>query len=363
MTPDPAAGGTDPTSGPSVPSDDLPDGLLIADHTRRVVALNRSGQRLLGYRPDEVLGLDYRKVLPLCDVSGRDWWACTEPYDGLSTRTGSPENCLLFQPTDALPREVLVTARYVRDRPRGRVIRLVVSLRDTASRRRAERETADLVSTFAHELRSPLTSVKGFAATMLTKWDRFSDAQKRLMLETINSDADRVTQLITELLDVSRMESGRLELRRQPVDLPDRIRRAFASQGGAGYPADRFTLTESAALPEIWADPGKVDQILGNVIENAVQHGAGQVTVSVTPDRDGVQVEVTDQGRGIAPEVAPRLFTKFWRAGHRGGTGLGLYITRGLAEAHGGSIEADNAPAGGARFRIRLPAGTPPFAR
>ncbi|MEP6462020.1 MAG: PAS domain-containing sensor histidine kinase [Frankiaceae bacterium] len=341
--------------------DILPDGLLIADDVGRIVVVNAAAQRLIGSRPEALLGLDYRKVLPLTDASGRDWWACTDPYGGLSTRTGSPENTLLFQPADGPLRELLVTARYVRDRPAGRAVQLVIGLRGTSARRRSERERADLVSTFAHELRSPLTSVKGFAATMLAKWERFSDEQKKLMLQTINSDADRVTQLITELLDVSRMESGRLELRCQLVDVPDRIRHTFASQGGAGEPPDRFRLRVLGPLPEVWADQGKIDQILGNLVENAVRHGAGTVEVSVTPAGDGVELVVTDEGGGIAAEVAPRLFTKFWRAGHRGGTGLGLYITRGLVEAHGGTIKADNAPDGGARFRVRLPAGSPPY--
>lgn len=343
--------------------DHLPDGLLIADEAGRVVVLNAAASRLISSTGD-VLGVDYRKVLPLTDASGRDWWACTDPYSGLSTRSGSPENWLLFQPAVGSPRELLVTSRYVRDRPAGRVIQLVVGLRDTTARQRHERERADLVSTFAHELRSPLTSVKGFAATMLAKWDRFSDEQKKLMLQTINSDADRVTVLITELLDVSRMESGRLELRRELVDVPDRVRHTFASLGGAGHPADRFRLDVCGPLPEIWGDRGKIDQIFANLVENAVRHGAGLVHVVVAADsqlgEEGIEVVVTDQGEGIAADVAPRLFTKFWRAGHRGGTGLGLYITRGLAEAHGGSIEADNAPSGGARFRVRLPAGTPP---
>ncbi len=347
--------------------DELPDGLVIADATGRVVVINSAATRLLRRPAEGAHGLDYRTVLPLTNAAGRDWWACTEPYSGLATRSGSPENPLILQHSDGSLAELLVTARYVRDRPAGRVIRLVVSLRDTAARRRGERERADLVSTFAHELRSPLTSVKGFAATMLAKWDRFSDEQKKLMLETINADADRVTQLITELLDVSRMESGRLELRRQLVDLPDRVRRTFASQGGAGHSADRFHLVVHGPLPEVWGDPGKIDQILGNLVENGIRHGAGQVEVVISPappeESDGVEVVVTDQGQGIAPEISPRLFTKFWRAGHRGGTGLGLYITRGLVEAHGGSIAADNAPSGGARFRFRLPGGAPPCAR
>ena len=140
----------------------------------------------------------------------------TDPYGGLATRVGQPERNLL------LPggREVLVSARYVRDAPdRAASAGVVVSLRDTEARRRTERSHAELIATVAHELRSPLTSVKGFTATLLAKWERFTDDQKRLMLETVDADANRVTRLIAELLDISRIDSGRLELRRQPVDI------------------------------------------------------------------------------------------------------------------------------------------------
>lgn len=344
--------------------DDLPDGLLIADAEGRVTVLNPAGARLLGLAAAQAHGRNYRDVLPLTDAAGRDWWRCTSPYDGLVTRTGSPERRLILsrgQGED--PGELLVTARYVRDRPAGRVLHLVVCFRDTAARRRTERSSADLVSTVAHELRSPLTSVKGFTATLLAKWDRFNDEQKKLMLETVNADADRVTRLITELLDVSRLESGRLELRRQVVDVPARVQKAFTGQAATGQPAERFRLDVAGTLPEIWGDPDKIDQVLGNLIENAVRHGAGSVEVTVAPAGDGVCVVVTDEGPGVDPEVATRLFAKFWHSAGRGGTGLGLYITRGLVEAHGGTIEADRAPGGGARFRFTLPAGTPAFAR
>jgi signal transduction histidine kinase len=234
------------------------------------------------------------------------------------------------------------------------------------------------VSTVAHELRSPLTSVKGFTATLLNKWGRFTDDQKRVMLETVNADADRVTRLITELLDVSRIESGRMEVHRQLVDVPDRARRIVAGRVAAGDAEDRFRLDVLDGLPETWLDADKIDQILGNLVENAVRHGAGLVTIVVEPARlegedgpgeesDAVAVSVRDQGEGISPDVAPRVFRQFWRGkprggsrrgGHGGGTGLGLYIVKGLVEAHGGTICVRRAPGGGAEFRFIVPAGT-----
>jgi signal transduction histidine kinase len=112
----------------------------------------------------------------------------------------------------------------------------------------------------------------------------------------------------------------------------------------------------------MWVDADKLDQVLGNLLENAVHHGDGKVTIVVEPEGDGAAVTVMDDGEGISEEMQERIFTRFWRSGRRGGTGLGLYIVRGLVEAHGGRIEVGNAPGGGARFRFVLPAATPDFA-
>jgi PAS domain S-box-containing protein len=341
--------------------DDLPDGVVVADADGRVVELNPAAARLLGTTLDTALGRDYREVLPLVDDEGRDWWTCTAPYDGLRQRTRQPERQLtLPDGTD-----LLVTASYVRDADR-RLSRLVVALRDTHARERIERSRANLVSTVAHELRSPLTSVKGFTATLLAKWDRFNDAQKKLMLETINTDADRVTRLITELLDVSRIDAGRLEMRKQVVDVPGAVRAAVAGRVAAGDEPSRFDVREHGSLPEMWVDPDKLQQIIGNLLENAVRHGEGVVEVTVAPHSDpdlgaGVVVTVSDEGEGIPEATAARVFARFWRGDPRTGTGLGLYIVKGLVEGHGGSVTVGRSSRGGAEFRFLLPAGTPDF--
>ncbi|MBW8486561.1 PAS domain-containing protein [Actinomadura sp. PM05-2] len=352
----------DPGSADPGAYDDLPDGLVVADAAGRVVVFNAAAQRVTGVPAAGALGADLREVLPLHDAEGRDWWACVDPYGGLATRTRHPERSLYLSGGA----EVLVTASYRRGE-RGRVERFTVALRDAAARARQERDRADLVSTVAHELRSPLTSVKGFTATLLAKWHRFNDDQKRVMLETVNADADRVTRLITELLDVSRIESGRLEMHRQVVDLPGEIRKIIAGRVAAGDPADRFRFEVTGDLPDLWLDPDKVDQIFGNLLENAVRHGAGTVTIVVEPDahKEGAVVSVRDEGEGIPPEAAARVFRRFWRGpggNRRGGTGLGLYIVKGLVEAHGGAIAVRRAPGGGAEFRFTMPAGAPDHA-
>jgi signal transduction histidine kinase len=344
-------------------ADDLPDGLVVADEAAHVLVFNKIAARLTGVAPLDAIGGDIREVLPFRDHDGRDWWSATDPYHGLNTRTRHPEVELHLP--DGM--EVLVAVGYTRDRDRGRrVRRLTVTMRGTSGLARQERSRADLVSTVAHELRSPLTSVKGFTATLLAKWHRFNDDQKRVMLETVNADADRVTRLITELLDVSRIEAGRLEVHRQVVDVADSVRKMIAGRVAAGDRDDRFRLEVHGTPPEMWLDPDKIDQILGNLIENAVRHGGGTVTIVVDAVQSpsfggGVAVAVRDEGEGIAPEFAPRVFRQFWRAKRRGGAGLGLYIVKGLVEAHGGTISVHRAPEGGAEFRFILPAGAPDF--
>jgi PAS domain S-box-containing protein len=339
-------------------ADELPDGLVIADESGRVVLFNRAAARMTSTAAEEAIGKFISDVLPFHDADDRDWWVFVDPYHGLSTRTRHPERSLYL--TDGT--ELLVSVGYVRDSDRA-VSRLVISLRGAQQRARLERSRAELVSTVAHELRSPLTSVKGFTATLLSKWHRFTDDQKRVMLETVNADADRVTRLITELLDVSRIESGRMEVRRQLVDVPERARKIIAGRVASGEPEDRFRLEAAPDLPETWLDADKIDQILGNLVENAVRHGAGIVTVVVERARIGgdqaVAVSVRDQGEGIPPEMAHRVFRQFWRGKRRGGTGLGLYIVKGLVEALGGDITVGRAPGGGAEFRFTVPAGAP----
>lgn len=342
--------------------DDLPDGLVVADENGRVTCFNAAAARITAVAPREALGRSLESALPFEDLEGRRWWPLTDPYGGLTTRIGQPERNLL------LPggREVLVSARYVRERPNGPVRRLVVQLRGTEARRRTERSHAELIATVAHELRSPLTSVKGFTATLLAKWERFTDDQKRLMLETVDADADRVTRLIAELLDISRIDSGRLEVRRQPVDVVAAVRRHIQAYTAAGQPEERFRVEVEDPLPDLWADPDKIDQVLGNLLENAVRHGAGTVTIAVSPAltkarTEGTAVTVSDEGPGIPEESMSRVFTRFWRGSKRGGTGLGLYIVKGIVEAHGGTITVERAVRGGAQFRFTLPVGAPAF--
>jgi PAS domain S-box-containing protein len=333
--------------------DDLPDGLVIADADAIVTVVNPAAERLLGSSADELVGKHVGKSLGLRDEEGQDWWACVRPYDGLETRSRLTESAWY----DLRGNEVLVTASLVRAHRCGPVTSLVMSLRDASVRRRADRSRSDLVATVAHELRSPLTGVKGFTSTLLAKWERFSDSQRRLMLETVDADADRLTRLIGELLDVARIDSGRVQLRRQPLDIVTEVEKiAVRYTGGDGGPVS----VHAEPVPEVWADPDKLAQVLINLLDNAVRHGSGKVEMGVVPgSSQDVDVWVQDEGPGIPEDLHERVFTKFWRHGSRTGTGLGLFIVRGLVDAHGGNTWVESADGGGARLRFSLPIGRP----
>jgi signal transduction histidine kinase len=340
--------------------DGLPDAVVVTDANGTVLAFNAAAAALTQVDAGAAVGRQLGDVLPLVDERGNDWWEASRVGRGMPRVTGQPERRLTFA-GPVRDHDFHVTVRYSRER--GVLRRVALCLRDTASRERIERNRSDLVATVAHEIRSPLTSVKGFTSTLLAKWERFTDEQKKLMLNTVNTDADRVTRLLTELLDVSRIDAGRIQMRKQIADPRAILTRVLQGKvaSGAAEP-DRFVVREDGELPEMWIDPDKIEQVLHNLVDNALRHGAGTVTVVLRGTKTGAEVSVADEGEGVPEANASRVFTKFWRGASRGnGTGLGLYIAKALIEAHGGTIAVGRSPSGGAEFRFSLPAGAPVF--
>lgn len=331
--------------------DGLPDGLVAADGDGVVTVCNAAARRLLDLSAAGVGG-PLSAVMTLQDLDGNDWYGLIRPYDGLSGRRHLLESSWR-SPTG---REVLVTGNLLRQRPGGAVTAVLLSLRDARGREQVERSRSDLVATVAHELRSPLTGVKGFTKTLLSKWDRLSEEQKLFMLGTVDADADRITRLIAELLDVARIDSGRLTVRPELVDVVSEVSRQVESLRAAG---GRGIEVVAEGAPRVWVDKDKLAQIVANLVENALKHGSGTVAVRIRSAGDGAEVIVDDEGPGIPPELRSRIFTKFWHNGQRGGSGLGLYVVGGLVAAHGGVVNVEDAPGGGARMRVVLPLGTP----
>jgi signal transduction histidine kinase len=225
----------------------------------------------------------------------------------------------------------------------------------------ANRLKTEFVSMVTHELRTPLTSIQGYAELMLE--DEQIAGEERESLAIVKKNADRLLGLINDLLDLSRMEAGRLDLHRTSLDLArlipevaDSLRPLIEAK------RQRLRLDLGAALPAVWADQDRVTQILTNLISNAHKYTLveGNITVAARRDDGFVRVDVRDTGIGLSPEDQAQLFTKFFRAHDRspqagGGTGLGLVITRFLVELHGGRITVSSAPGQGSTFSFSLP--------
>lgn len=335
---------------PVDPMDVLPDGVVVADGAGEVTHANDTAERLLG--TTGLVGRPLAEVLALQDHEGHDWmsWAC--PYDGLATRRELVEKAWYL----ADGTEVLVTARLERDGRAGAVTSVGLCLRSARARARLDRERSDLVATVAHELRSPLTGVKGFTATLLARWDKFNDDQKKMIMESVHADTDRLTRMIAELLDVARIDTNRLSLRARPLDAVETIDRTVALvRAGTGR---EIVVHAPRDCPPLLADPDRFTQVITNLVENGVRHGEGMVRIEVLPtpgDPDRVTVLVEDEGEGIAPEIRRRVFTKFWKSGSHGGSGLGMYIVHGLTVAQGGTVEIGDAAGGGARIELTWP--------
>jgi signal transduction histidine kinase len=225
----------------------------------------------------------------------------------------------------------------------------------------ANRLKSEFVSIVSHELRTPLTSIQGYAELLLE--DTQITGEERESLSIVKKNAERLLGLINDLLDLSRMEAGRLDLHRTNLDLA----RLIPEVAGSLRPLieakrQRLRLDLGEALPAVWADQDRVTQILTNLISNAHKYtlAEGSITVAARRDNGFVRVEVSDTGIGLSPEDQAQLFTKFFRAHDRslqadGGTGLGLVITRSLVELHGGRITVSSAPGQGSTFSFSLP--------
>jgi signal transduction histidine kinase len=315
----------------------LPDAVLAVAPDGTLAAGNAAATELFG-------DLSGRIGRPAVDALGaRD--PLGDPIEPDGWPAPGTEVELLFASGDGSDVAVTVTARSAGG---GTVL---------AARPVGDRSGIAIVSTVSHELRSPLTSVKGYVSLMLNRWDRIEDDKKREMLAQVHHDADRVTRLVTELLDISRLETGRLALRRQLVDL-GALAATVVSKVRLSYPAIECDVHVDEDVPRVYADPDKLEQVLTNLVENGAKYGDPQgMAVHATLEGDVVSVSVTDRGEGIPEADLDRVFTKFYRRDHGRptGTGLGLWISRGLVEAHGGELVATSPPDAGATFTFTLP--------
>ena len=242
----------------------------------------------------------------------------------------------------------------------GAVESVVVTLQDMADVEEMERMRAEFLAMVSHELRAPLTSIKGSAATALGASAEPDPAVVRQFFRIIEDQADHMHDLVSDLLDVARIETGTLPVSPEPAEvatLVDRARSAFISAGGRS----NLDINVDPDLPLVMADGRRIVQVLGNLLTNAARHSPQSSVIRIAAVLEDVYVafSVIDEGRGILAESLPHLFHKFARVqpeDQREDTGLGLAICKGIVEAHGGRIWAESdGPGLGARFTFTLP--------
>jgi signal transduction histidine kinase len=240
----------------------------------------------------------------------------------------------------------------------------VVTIADVTPLHEVQEQREDLVRMVSHDLRGPLTSVLGQAQMMAVLLERTGqDGSLRRGAEAIVTGAKRMNVMIQDLVDVARVESGQLDLKRAPVDLRPYVLELKQRLVGV-LDTDRIQVEIPENLSPVWADPDRLERVLTNLLSNGLKYS--QAEVRVTADRAGgeVRVSVSDRGAGIAPDDQAHLFERFYRAkGTRKaeGLGLGLYITRMLVEAMAGRVWVESEVGEGSTFSFSLPVvGTRP---
>ncbi len=320
----------------------MTEGVLAADARGAIVTLNGAARRLLGYgagdRLPALAELFHEKA-------ARD--LVQTVLDG-----GEAEPRELERGARAL----LVTGRAL---PNGGVLLVI---RDVTELRRLEAVRRDFVANVSHELKTPLTSIVGYAETLTTA-DAGKDAER--FAHTILNNARRMQELVDDLLDLSRIESRRWQPTRARVDVAGVVGEAWAEFLDRAR-ARRIKITVAAGdAPHVTADPDALRQILTNLFDNALRHTppGGRITVTAEASPGGVTIAVADTGSGIASEHLPRIFERFYRADpgrsrEEGGTGLGLAIVKHLMEAHGGRVEGRSTLGEGTTILLFFPGET-----
>ena len=344
-----------------------PVGVVVFDAASgRAVSVNREARRIVqalclpGQSAEQLIG-----IMTCRRADGREIALDRLPMAGAlsSAETVRAEEIVLTVP-DGRSLTTLINATPIHGAG-GALSSVVVTMQDLAPLEELDRMRAEFVGMVSHELRAPLTSIKGSTTTLLNTARALDRAELRQFHRIIDGQADRMEGLIGDLLDAGRIEAGTLSVDPEPVEvaaLVDEARNTFLS-GGARH---RVSIDLPAELPRAMADRQRIVQVLNNLLANAARHSPESAPIRVTAAREGVHVAVSvcDEGAGIAPERLAHLFRKYAGAGDGGhgvGGGLGLAICKGLVEAHGGRIRAESEGAGrGARFTFTVPAAGEP---
>ncbi|HEV3475025.1 MAG TPA: ATP-binding protein [Actinomycetota bacterium] len=339
--------------------DSMGEGVVTTDAHRIIRSVNPAMERLSGWRQADAVGRPYTEVFPVVNGQGEP----VRDHERYLTRaiakrtvvaTRGFEASMLSQDGHLIP--IGITAAPILD-GEGELAGGVAVIREVAHEQEVDRLKSSLISTASHELRTPLTMIQGFAELLKTR--DLPPVQVHDAADQIHRSSERLARLIDDLLSVSRIEAGRLEVRAAPVDLAPIISEAVAPFS-EGRPI-RVDLNGDASVAV--ADPDLVHRILTNLLSNAVKYSPATtgVTVEVHRHEDVIEVAVRDEGVGMTEAERSQLFKKFFRADRQevreaGGTGLGLFITKNLVEMQGGEMRVESAPGEGSTFAFTLPA-------
>jgi signal transduction histidine kinase len=247
--------------------------------------------------------------------------------------------------------------------PSGAVAGRIFAFRDISAEHGVEQMKSDFVSTVSVELRTPLTSIYGFAQTLLRSDIAFTDEERRTFLDYIARESERLTEIVDALLDVAALDTGALAVALAPTDVGELVRDAIADARRGGGNGHRFVTDVGRGELAANADPDKLREVLDQLISNAVKYSSpgGVVRVSARRRAETVELAVSDEGAGIPTAERDRIFSKFYKSGdgQTRGTGLGLFIAQGLVREMGGHMWVDSEEGRGSRFAFELPLAHP----
>jgi two-component system, OmpR family, sensor histidine kinase VicK len=324
----------------------IADGIVAVDRDECIVLWNATAEQVTGVPASEALGRTVREVLQR-DLTG------AEP------RSGAGEQITITRGGKDV---FLSVAEAVMLDAAGNVAGRIFAFRDVSSERMLDQMKSDFVATVSHELRTPLTSIYGFAETLLRRDIEFSEPERSTFLGYIASESERLIGIVDDLLNVARLEAGTLGLSLRPTDVGEIVasvaERARDALGDGARVAVDVDVPEGSFTAD--ADPEKLAQILQQLVDNAIKFSPEGGTITLTGRRraDSIEVRVSDEGIGIPHADQQRIFTKFYRAEagpSAPGTGLGLFLVRGLLAAMGGRISVESTEGQGSTFAFELP--------
>ncbi|MBY0492906.1 MAG: response regulator [Cyanobacteria bacterium] len=344
----------------------VPAALMIFNTDGSVRLRNRAATEVMGIEPQNPeLRRNYwdrfKRIAKDGSLIPRERWISTRALQGEIIRN---EELEIHHP-DGRVFPILASGAPLRNEL-GHVAGCIVAFQDIAKMREVDRMKDEFVSIVSHELRTPLTSIRGSVQLVLDDDKSFADEEHRTLLQIALNNCERLVRIINDILDVSKIESGNLTLRKKPAHIADLIRQSVEVVAGPARTSGvTLEVTVPANIRPVMVDPDRIVQALVNLLSNAVKFAptASTVTVTATGSDHMVTIAVADHGEGIAPENLNRLFRKFQQVDssssrRKGGTGLGLAITKALVEQHGGRIFVDSELNKGTRFSFTLPAAT-----